>query len=248
MQVEDISVDNIRISEFNTRKDLTAGMEDASLADLANSITERGLLNPITVMTRPDGKFDLIAGQRRFLACKIVGMKTIPAIVRDDVEDVDATIISLVENVHRADMSPVDKARAYQKIYEKYGDYGRVARETGLSVPTVRRYLLLLDLAPSIQQKLSTAEGPVGVAALSKLAETFAPHQQERALEELGGFKQSIQLDMMKRSGGNLEQLSALRDKALEGHFDVKMCREGLCFAMPEELKAKVRKMLAEGS
>ena len=71
----------------------------------------------MTVVAGPDGYYDLIAGQRRFLACKKIGKTTIHAIVRDDLDDADATVISLVENVHRADLSPMDKARAYQSIY-----------------------------------------------------------------------------------------------------------------------------------
>ena len=132
MEVREISLDHIRISEFNTRKDLDAGTEDASLDDLANSIREKGLLSPITVRSAADGHFDLIAGQRRFLSCRKIGMATISAVIRDDIDDTDATIISLVENVLRADMSPIDKARAYQTIYARYGDYGRVAKETGV--------------------------------------------------------------------------------------------------------------------
>lgn len=194
MEVKEIKLDDINLSEFNTRKDLDAGTEDTNLDDLANSIKEKGLLNPIIVMKRQDGKYDLIAGQRRFLACKKLGWKTIPAIIRDKLDDTDATIISLVENVHRADMNPVDKARAYQKIYEKYKDYNRVAKETGVSISTIKKYLALLNLAPSILEKLTTAEGPAGISTLSKLAETFSPEEQEEALEEISGFKQNIQL------------------------------------------------------
>ena len=194
MEIREIRIDEIRVSDLNTRKDLDAGTEDAGLEDLANSIRESGLLSPITVRTRVDEMFDLIVGQRRFLACKTLGMKTIPAIIRDDLDDTDATIVSLVENVHRADMNPIDKSRAYKQIFERYSNYGEVAKQTGVSIPTLRKYMRLLDLAPSIQEKLSTAEGPAGVGSLSKLAETFAPDQQEEALREIGGFKQTIQL------------------------------------------------------
>ena len=247
MDIREIRIDEIRVSEFNTRKDLDAGTEDAGLDDLASSIREKGLLSPVTVRTGPDGRFELIVGQRRFLACKTLGMKTIPSIIRDDLDDTDATIVSLVENVHRADMNPIDKSRAYKRIYETYGNYGEVAKQAGVSIPTVRRYITLLNLAPSIQEKLSTAEGPAGVGSLSKLAETFAPDQQEEALREIGGFKQNIQLDMIKRSEGNLDLLSALKEKALEGAFDVRTCREGLCFSMPEELKAEIKNILEQG-
>lgn len=230
MEVKDIKLSAIQVSEFNTRKDLDAGTEDAGLEDLANSIKEKGLLNPIIVRRNNDGTtYGLIAGQRRFFACRKLGWETIPAIIRDKLDDTDATIISLIENVHRADMNPIDKARAYQKIYEKYKDNDKVAKETGISVSTIRKYLTLLNLAPSIQEKLTTSEGPAGIGTLSKLADTFAPGEQEEVLDKIGGFKQQIQLEMIKRSDGDVDKLEELRKQALEGAFD-------LCLVRPEEL------------
>jgi ParB family chromosome partitioning protein len=248
MEFREIKLSKIDISSFNTRKDLEAGMEDSSLDDLASSIRDKGLLNPITVMKRDDGGYDLIAGQRRFLACRKIGWETIPAIVRDKLDDADAMILSLIENVHRADMNPIDKARAYEKIFEKYRNYDRVAEETGVSMQTVKRYLSLLRLTSSIQEKITTSEGFAGVSALSKLADTFSsPDDQESALEEIGGFKQSIQLEIIKRSEGNLEKLADLKAQAMEGAFNTRLCTEGLCFSLPSELKEEIKKMIDQG-
>lgn len=252
MEVKEIKLRQIQLSEYNTRKDLSAGTEDAGIEDLANSIKEKGLLNPIIVRKKDDGSYDLIAGQRRFLACQKLGWETIPAIIRDIADDTDATIISLVENVHRADMNPIDKACAYQKIYEKYKDYNNVAKETGVSVSTIRKYLTLLNLSPSIQEKLTTAEGPAGISALAKIAETFDPEEQEDVLDRIGGFKQQIQLEMIKRSGGDLEKLEELKEQALEGAFDTRLCK-GLdeCQFIPDELieplKEAIKKFEEEG-
>lgn len=246
MDVREINLEEIDVSKFNTRKDLGAGTEEANLDDLANSIQEKGLLNPIMVRKGKNEKYDLIAGQRRFLACKKIGLKTIPSIIRNELDDTDATIISLIENVQRADMNPFDKAKAYETIYKKYTDYKIVAKETGVSVATIKKYLTLLNLAPTLQEKLTTADGPTGIGALSKLAETFSPTQQIEAYEEIGGFKQSIQLEILKRSGGDLNQLSELRNDAMEGVFDTRTCTEGLCFIMPEDLKEKIKKIAEE--
>jgi ParB/RepB/Spo0J family partition protein len=245
MEVKEIPIAEIDISQFNTRKDLTAGTEDTSLDELASSIKEKGLLSPITVLQSKNGKFDLIAGQRRLLACKKIGMSTIPAIIRDDLSDTDATILSLVENVHRADMNPLDKARAYSTIYDKYKDYNRVAKETGVSVPTIKRYVSLLNLSESLQEKVSTSEGVAGIQTLATLAQTFSEEEQEEAYNEIGNFKQSIQVEILKRSEGNLEKLGELKERAMEGAFDVKACREGLCFDMPDELKIEIKKWLS---
>lgn len=242
MEVRDIRIADIRMSEFNVRNDLDAGTEDAGLEELAESIKDKGLLNPLIVRRLGDGTYELIAGQRRFLACQRLGWKSVPAIIRDIADDTDATIISLVENVHRADLNPIDKAKAYQRIYEKYGDYNRVAKETGVSVSTIKKYLSLLKLAPSIQERLTTAEGPAGIGALSKIAEVFAPDEQEEVLDRIGGFKQQIQFEMIKRSGGDLDKLEELREQALEGAFDTHLCR-GLdeCPYIPQELLEPVK-------
>jgi ParB family chromosome partitioning protein len=247
MEINDIELSAIKVSEFNTRKDLDAGVEDVGLDDLAKSIAEKGLLNPVTVSHNVDGTYGLIVGQRRFLACKKLGWKTIPAIIREVADDTDATTLSLIENVQRADMNPIDKAQAYRQIYDKYRDYNDVARETGVSVSTIKKYVALLSLAPDIQKSITTADGPAGVGTLAKVAETFAPEDQEEVLRQISGFKQQIQLDMVKYSGGDIGKLSGLREKALAGAFDIHICR-GIdeCNFIPAELLGSIKKMIEE--
>ena len=246
METMEIPLTSITVSDLNTRKDLKAGTEDTSLEDLTDSIREHGLLNPVIAMNGPGSTYELIAGQRRFLACKELGWNTITAVIRNDLDSTDALTISLVENVHRADMSPVDKARAYQALYSRYQDYGRVAQQTGVSVPTVRRYLSLLNLAPSIQKRVSTADGPVGVGTLSNVAKNFHQDDQEFVLDRLGGFNQRTQTAIIKGSGGDPDKIESLRTAALEGAFEVRSCSEGLCFDMPQSLKQRVKKLLRD--
>jgi len=242
MQIAEIPISAITISEANTRKDMEAGTEDAGPSSLADSIREQGLLSPVTVQRLAGGGYSLIAGQRRLLACKQLGWKSIPAIIRDVKDDTDATVISLVENVHRADMNPIDKAAAFEKIYVKLKDYGKVAATTGLTAATVRKYISLLRLAPTIRDRLSTHEGPAGIGTLSRIAEDFDEDEQEEVLDKVGGFKQDIQLEIIKRSGGDLDKVASLREEALEGAFDTKVCK-GLddCDFIPEELIPTVR-------
>jgi ParB family chromosome partitioning protein len=72
-----VPIESLVISTTNARKDTVAGQEDASIAGLAQSIKEHGLLNPLTVRARPDARYDILAGQRRYLACKQLGMKEV---------------------------------------------------------------------------------------------------------------------------------------------------------------------------
>ena len=109
-QVLQIPIAALRVAAANTRKDKDAGQEDTGLAGLAQSIKENGLLNPLTVRSLGDGSYEIVAGQRRYLACKQLGMPAIPAIVRDQVSETGAIALSLIENVQRADMHPLDKA------------------------------------------------------------------------------------------------------------------------------------------
>ena len=180
MEIKEIPIELIRVSDLNTRKDLDAGTEDGGIDNLADSIRENGLLNPVTVMVGGDGTYELIAGQRRFRAFRRLGKDSIPAIVRNKLQDADATVLSLIENVQRADMHPIDKAKAYEAIYRQYGNIQRVAQETGVSGPTIQRYLRLLNLASSIQETISTQDGAAGVGTLSKLADTFSHRKSKR--------------------------------------------------------------------
>ena len=249
METREIPINSIRVSNANVRKDLQAGTEDVGLRDLANSIRENGLIALITVKPLPGGLYDLVIGQRRFLACRDeLGWDTIAATVREDLDDTTAVVISLVENVQRADMAPIDKAKAFQGIYSQYGDYNRVAKETGVTTQTIRKYLRLLNLAPSLQDHLTTNDGPAGIGALSQLANTFDdPEEQEGVWEQISGLKQSLQQDIIRRSGGDLGKVPELKGEVVERDLNMRMCREGLCFTMPAEVKSQIMGLLREG-
>lgn len=223
-RLADLPLGVLFVSSLNTRRDLIAGQEDSGIDDLAASIREKGLLQPITVRPEAGGRYEVIVGQRRFLACQKVGHDPISCVIRDDVNDADAVTISLVENVHRADMNPLDKARALKALYERYGSYSRVAKETSWSESTIRRYLSLLDLPEEIQEKIGTSQGPAGVGALSRLACTFCDEEAAEVYEKISGFKQSIQEEILKRSGGDIRKIGTLVSEAMEGAFEVRMC------------------------
>ena len=246
MEVREIALDAISVSEFNVRKDLEAGIEDAGIQDLANSIREKGLLQHVIVRTASEGRYELIVGQRRFLAYRRLGMATIPATVRDDLDDASAVVLSLIENVQRADMNPMDKARAFQTIRSQYGSDKIVSRKTGVKVPTIRRYAKLLDLAPSVQDKLTTSSGSAGVETLAALADNFAAEDHEYVLGEISGFDQRTQREIIRLSDGDASKIPSLKEQALEGAFKVRMCRDGLCFRMSDEEMARVKMRLGE--
>jgi ParB family chromosome partitioning protein len=248
MLVKDIAIEDVDVSEFNTRKNLSDGQDDSSIEDLARSISKQGLLSPITVFRRPDGKYALIAGQRRLLACKHLGLANISAIVRDTMDEADATAISLVENVHRADMNPLDKAVAFKTLTDKLGSVQNVSRETGVGAPTIRKYVQLLNLAPDLQQRLAAGEAS-NTQALARLAQQISdPDKQIQAWDKIGGFTQVVQEDIIKRVNADLSNLNELVDQAHEGVFDritIRNCPYD-CPTIPESLKDKVATMIGK--
>jgi len=245
MNVRDIPVQDVDVSEFNTRKDLADGQYDSTIDDLAKSIKKHGLLSPITVFQKPDGRYALVAGQRRLLACKHLGWTVIPAIVRQAMNDVDATAISLVENVHRADMNPRDKAIAFKTLLDKFGNLQAVSRQTGAGTSTIRKYVRLLDLAVELQEKLSAGEAR-NTEALALLAQKFRPDQQLIIWEKIRGSSQDEQETIIKRLNPGLDNLEALVDQATEGAFNyhvIKNCPFD-CPTIPGPLKDQVAKMI----
>jgi len=224
MRDESISLKKLFVSELNTRKNLQAGQEDSDIAELAANIRQKGLLQPLVVRPGSGGRYEVVIGQRRLLACQQIGYDPVPCRVYDDLTDADAVALSLVENVHRADMHPIDKARALKALHDRYRSYERVAKETGLSAATVSKYVQLLSLPEELQQKISTAEGPARVSALAKLAGTFSGEEAVEVYEKISGFKQSIQEEIIKRSGGDLSRIDDLVQEAQEGAFDTRFC------------------------
>jgi ParB/RepB/Spo0J family partition protein len=224
MHATPIPLTKLVVSILNVRKALYAGQEDSNIEELAASIREKGLLSPLTVRPLADGRFEILVGQRRYLACKLVPLDPVPCLIREGLSDADAISLSLVENVHRADMHPIDKAKALQALYAKHGSYEVVAKESACSIATIRRYLKLLELPPVLQDRIGTAEGPSGISALSRLASTFSGDEAVSAYNEISGFTQRVQEEILKRCNGDLERLDELVEEAQEGVFDIRRC------------------------
>ncbi len=129
-----------------------AHFDEESLAGLTASIAEIGVLQPILVRAAGEGAYELIAGERRWRASKRAGLQTIPVVVRE--ADTDASLLeqALVENLHRADLNPMEEAAAYQQLIEDFGlTQEAAAKRVGKSRAAVSNTLRLFQLPPSIQ-------------------------------------------------------------------------------------------------
>lgn len=224
MHTTPVPMAQLVVSTLNVRKTLDAGQDDSNIEELAASIREKGLLSPLTVRPLADGRFEILVGQRRYLACKLVPLDPVPCLIKEGLTDADAISLSLIENVHRADMHPIDKAKALQALLAKFGSYESVAKESACSVATIRRYLKLLELPTVLQDRIGTADGPSGISALSRLASTFSGEEAVLAYNEISGFTQRVQEEILKRCDGSLERLDDLVEEAQEGVFDIRRC------------------------
>ncbi len=129
-----------------------AHFDEESLAGLTASIAELGVLQPILVRAAEDGGYELIAGERRWRASKRAGLQTIPVVVRDASTDASMLEQALVENLHRADLNPMEEAAAYQQLIEDFGlTQEAVAKRVGKSRAAVSNTLRLFQLPPAIQ-------------------------------------------------------------------------------------------------
>lgn len=141
--------------------------DEKSLRELADSIGEHGLAQPITVRRKSgrDGQgFEIVAGERRWRACKLAGMKTIPAFVRR-LNDEQAAAIMLLENVSRKDLDPIEEALAYKKRMDQFGwTAEECAKNAGVSSIMVQFRLKLLGLTPNLQAAVAGGQLPIGYA------------------------------------------------------------------------------------
>jgi ParB family chromosome partitioning protein len=129
-------------------------MDDAGLEELAASIREHGILQPVLVTETLEG-YQLVAGERRVRAARLAGLERIPALVRQ-LADRDQLEVALVENVQRADLDPIDQATAYRQLIEEFGlTQESVAERVGKARTSVANTLRLLDLHPDVQAAIA---------------------------------------------------------------------------------------------
>lgn len=140
--------------------------KEDTIKELAESIEKNGLLQPIVVRPMDGGKYQIIAGERRYRAFKKLGRTMIPAIVRD-YKDEEVDKLQLVENVQREDLNPYDEAIAYLKLKEKYGiKQDDIAKAVGKSRPYISNMTRLLSLEDEILEMLKNGEITVSHAKL----------------------------------------------------------------------------------
>ncbi|MFD3719375.1 ParB/RepB/Spo0J family partition protein [Streptomyces sp. NPDC058674] len=151
--------------------------EDA-LAELVTSIQEVGLLQPVVVRPAASGRYELIMGERRWRACREAGLETIPAIIRAT-DDEKLLLDALLENLHRAQLNPLEEAAAYDQLLQDFHcTHDQLADRIGRSRPQVSNTLRLLKLSPSVQRRV--AAGVLSAGHARALLSVDDSEQQDR--------------------------------------------------------------------
>jgi ParB family chromosome partitioning protein len=156
----EIALDQIDRNPFQTRTQF----DEAKLTELAQSIAASGVVQPIVVRPLTGGRYQLITGERRWLASRKAGKATIPSIVRQ-VSDEQTLEMTIVENLQRADLNPMEQARAYQRLSQNFKlTQEQMATRTGKERASVANFLRLLRLPEPIQQKVESGDLTFGHA------------------------------------------------------------------------------------
>jgi ParB family chromosome partitioning protein len=182
----EIPLDQIDRNPFQTRSQVN----EEQLAELAASIVANGVVQPILVRPLAEGRFQLIAGERRWRASKIAGKATIPAILRQ-VSDEQAMEITIVENLQRADLNPMEQARAFERLSREFHmTQEQMATRTGKDRATVANFLRLLRLPATVQARVESGELTFGHAR-ALLAFEHA-EEIEKASKRIVGLSLSV--------------------------------------------------------
>ncbi len=170
----EVPVDRIQRNSRNPR----SVFDEEALAELTHSIREFGLLQPIVVRAIEDGRYELVMGERRWRAAERAGLATIPAIVRRT-QDADMLRDALLENIHRANLNPLEEAAAYQQLLEEFEvTQEELAARLGRSRPVISNTIRLLKLPIPVQRRVAAGVLSAGHArALLALAD---PDDQEQ--------------------------------------------------------------------
>jgi len=175
--LKDLPVEIIQRGKYQPRVD----MNQEALEDLANSIKSQGVVQPIIVRPISDTMYEIIAGERRWRACQLAGLATIPVIIRD-VPDEAAVAMALIENIQREELTPIEEAAALQRLIEEFDmTHMQAAEAVGRSRVAVTNLLRLLQLSDDVKRMLGNGDLEMGHArallALEGAEQIKAAHQ-----------------------------------------------------------------------
>jgi ParB family chromosome partitioning protein len=221
-KIEEIEISKIQANPFQPRK----VFEPAALKELADSIKEHGVIQPLVVTKTPTG-YEIVVGERRFRASQLAGMIKVPAIVKETMVDQTKLEVALIENIQRQELNPIEEAMAYDRLMKTFNmTQEQVAKKVGKSRPAVANTVRLLNLPAEIQR--AVIEG--------KIMEGHA-----RAILGIGDTEKMILLyKQVVENGWNVRQVEQkVREFTMKRQMDAAMPDPKL-MALETELRVKL--------
>ena len=156
----ELATDQLQPGKYQPRSHLDQG----ALKELAESIKAQGVIQPILVRPVAAGKFEIIAGERRWRAARMAGLQMVPVVIRD-IPDHQALTVALIENIQREDLNPLEQAVGIQRLTNEFGlTHQSAAEALGRSRPSITNLLRLLELAPPVRDLLAAGKLDMGHA------------------------------------------------------------------------------------
>jgi len=156
-KISHVNLERIKPNPFQPRENF----DQKKLEELISSIKEKGVLQPVIIRPK-EGAYELIVGERRLRAAKALGIEEVPVIVRD-VGDVDALELSLIENIQREELNPIEEAKAFQRLIDEFGfSQEEVAKAVGKERATISNTIRLLGLPKRVQEMIANGELTMG--------------------------------------------------------------------------------------
>lgn len=177
-ELREVPIDLIQRGRFQPRRD----MDPAALQELADSIRQQGVMQPVVVRPISEGRYELIAGERRWRATQMAGLDSIPAIIRD-VPDEAAIAMALIENIQRENLNPIEEAFALQRLQDEFGlTQAQVAEAVGKSRTTITNLLRLIGLSEDVRIMLEHGDLEMGHG---RAMLTLAPELQMQVAKQV---------------------------------------------------------------
>jgi len=219
-------------------------MDEGALYELAESIKAQGIMQPILVRRlgagANAGKYEIIAGERRFRAARLAGLDSVPVLVRD-VPDEAAAAMSLIENIQREDLNPLEEAHGLQRLVKEFGlTHEEAAQAVGRSRSAASNLLRLLNLADPVQTMLMAGDLDMGHARALLALERAS---QITAANQIAAKKLSVREteSLVKKLGAEFNLVSSAKPKA-EKSRDLRRVEEELSDLLTAEVEVRVKK------
>ena len=219
MQENDI-LKNLKINEVEpNREQPRKKFDQESLEELAQSIKEYGLIQPI-IVTKKENYYSIVAGERRWRASKIAGLKEIPAIIREDNERINSEI-SLIENMQREDLNPYEKALGIKTLIDTYGlSQEEVAKKLGKGRSTVANWIRVLNLEPRVLEMAKEGKLSEGLCkALLAITDPDKQYQTAIQMLERGATVRQVEKKAKIKETREEQQRNHILYKSIEDNF-----------------------------